>query len=221
MAAAEREDPLATLATLSGRGPIYRRVLAPLMMYAGAVGVISAVLAERQHIRASGSFALYWLCAAAVVLVGVALLLRLRAWRARQGLVSPQVRWVFYAVAPMLVFGVALGVAEILWPQAGDEALFQSRPRPVIARLIASWLLCYGAALDAVGSVAERGLRVLGWCVLLCGLTLLAAAHLPGIVARLPAPPDRYAHWLMGLCFGAGHWMYGLYLYFTEEPEAT
>ena len=45
--------------------------------------------------------------------------------------------------------------------------------------------------------------------------------HVKGVTGRLPAPVDRYAHWIMGLVFGAGHLMCGLYLYFTEDNPAA
>lgn len=221
MSANPGEDPLQTLRTLTERAAVYRRVLAPLMIYAGTVGVISAVLAERQHLRASNTFALYWLCVAAVAGVGVLVLLRLQALRERQPIGSAPARCVLRAVAPLLLIGLALGLIEVIWPAEGGNPLFQSQPRPAITRLIALWLMCYGAALHAGGFFMTRGLRLFGWCAIILGVALLTAMNVKGVTGRLPAPVDRYAHWIMGLVFGAGHLMYGLYLYFTEDNPAA
>jgi len=217
------EENLNTIRTLMERTALYRRTLAPIMIYLGCIGVISAVVAELgllnggRAVRAPEAVALFWLCVGGVAMLGALLLARRQALGDPEPFWSPPTRRVAQSILPMLLAGLGLGLVHALWPLDADNPVFASNSRNGAVRLIALWLICYGGALHAAGFFMERGLKLFGWCFLLAGLGLFFAVNSPAILERLTAAPDRYAHLLMGICFGCGHLAYGVYLYFTEE----
>jgi len=212
------KENLKVIRTLMERSTEYRRTLAPIMTYAGVVGLLAGSLAEWQKIRGPEKFALFWLCVGLVSIIGAFLLVRRQAIADKETLWSPPTRRVFQSAAPLLCVGVFLGMAEIFWSSAANNPLFKSDPNHPVTRLIALWLMCHGGAMHAMGFFMQRGIKLFGWVLILTGMTLYIALNVPLIVDRLPEPtPDRYGHLLMGALFGGAHLAYGIYLYFTEN----
>ena len=115
---------------------------------------------------------------------------------------SPPMRRVVQALAPMLLAGLGLGVLEVLAREHRDSV-----------RLIALWMVLYGGALHAAGFFMQRGLCWLGLIFVFLGticLGLHELGHVPGL--------KENTHWLMGWAFGANHLAYGLYLKLTAKP---
>ena len=140
---------------------------------------------------------------AVVVLLAVLLLVRRQAMRDKEEIISPPMRRVVQALAPMLLAGLGLGVLEVLDARADRDSV----------RLIALWMVLHGGALHAAGFFMQRGLRWLGWIFLFFGAICLCLHEL----GHVPALKEN-AHWLMGWAFGANHLAYGLYLKMTAKP---
>ena len=224
------EENLHTIRTLMERTALYRRTLAPIMIYVGVVGLLSAAIAElgifpgRKPIRDPEDVALFWLCVGAVAFMGAFGLARRQALGEAEPFWSPPTRRVAQSLAPLLLAGFVLGVVAIFCPMDDENMLSRSQPRHGAIWLIALWLMLYGGALNAAGFFMKRGIKLFGWCYLLGGISLIIGLNV--LMDRLPAQEvgrlDIYANWLMGLFFGGGHLAYGVYLYFTEEqPEAA
>ena len=218
MSADWAKENLRVIRTLMERTTVYRRALAPIMTYAGVVGLLAASMAQWQRIRGSEKFAIFWLVVGLVSLGGAFLLVRRQAIVDKDLLWSSPTRRVFNSAAPFFCVGIFLGISEIFWSTAATNPLYQSDPHHPITRLIAIWLMCHGGAMHAIGFFMKRGIKLFGWIIIMAGMSLYIAHNLPFFVDQLPgATPDEYGHLLMGVLFGGSHLSYGIYLYFTEE----
>ena len=202
MSAQWAEENLDTIRTLMERVSVYRRALAPVAITVGLLGLAAAGLATAMGWTGEGRFAGYWLAVAVVVLSAVVVLVRRQALRDKEKILSPPIRRVVQALAPMLLAGLGLGVLEVLAREHRDSI-----------RLIALWMVLYGGALHAAGFFMQRGLRWLGLIFVFFG-SICLCLHELGHVPVLKGNP----HWLMGWAFGANHLVYGLYLKLTAKP---
>jgi hypothetical protein len=198
-------EHLQTIRTLMERSAIYRRALAPIMLFAGALGVVAAasgLLFRLDSMRAFGSL---WLGTAAVVVVGALLITRQQALKDKEPFWSPPTRRVAQALLPPLFAGMFLGMVFTMLPGGG--------PVDFTFLLPFLWALFYGLALQAAGFFMPRGVKWFGWiyigsaCAVLCFFT----------VAQPDLDFNLSAHWLMGFFFGILHLAYGVYLYLTEK----
>ena len=67
-------ENIQTIRTLMERATIYRRALAPVMTFAGVVGIAAAYAGERMNIHASHAFARYWMVISTIAVAGVGVL---------------------------------------------------------------------------------------------------------------------------------------------------
>jgi hypothetical protein len=201
-------DHLQVIRTLMERSAVYRRALAPVMTFNGAVGICAATVGLAARIDQPRGFILYWACVAAVALAGSFLLVRRQALKASELFWSPPTRRVTQAMMPALVAGCL--VAMVVYAELGAV---QAQMGFVMAMLWVPecWIVLYGCAFHAAGFFMPRGMRLFGWFFTLAGCGLFALG-IPN-----SARPADYAHGLMGLFFGVLHMAYGIYLYFTEK----
>ena len=196
------EENLQTIRTLMERSALYRRALAPIMLFAGAVGVLTAALGLLFHLDPMRTFGALWLCAAVIVVTGVFFIARRQAIRDREDFWSPPTRRVGQALLPPLFAGMFLGGAFT----------FVRLTNPMILTFI--WLLFYGCAMHSAGFFMPRGMKSFGLvfivfaCVGLCVLAFI-----------VPQNIEISAHWLMGFFFGVLHLAYGAYLHLTEKGK--
>ena len=205
------EDHLQTIRLLMERSALYRRALAPISIYVGAVGVAAAVAGCAFKIDLSAKFALYWLAVSLVALTGGLVLVRRQAIRHSETFWSPPTKRVAQAMAPAMVVGLAFGLMVAKW-----SADFQERydSKFISLGLIVLLSLLYGLALHAAGFFMPRGIRLFGWGIVLAGLILLGAMVWTDFSTSNISP-----HAVMGVIFGASHLAYGIYLYFTERKN--
>jgi hypothetical protein len=196
-------ENLQVIRTLMERAALYRRALAPIMIFAGALGTIAAAGGLVLHLESMRAFTGLWLGTAVAAVGGAFLIARRQAFTDHESFWSPPTRRVGQALLPPLLGGMCLGIAFI----------WVGLVNPVILTFI--WLLFYGCALHAAGFFTPRGLRLFGWVFigLACVCLLLIA------VARPNA--EISAHWLMGFFFGILHLAYGVYLYLTEKRNSA
>jgi len=201
-------EHLQVIRTLMERSALYRRALAPIMIYNGVVGLAAAGVGRSAAIGTPRSFTLYWSAVSVVAIVGSFLLVRRQALKESEPFWSPPTRRVTQAVLPALVAGLIIGVvsfAQATSAQPDVQSVLGMWLLPLI------WVILYGCAFHAAGFFMPRGMRLFGWSFILGGCALLAI----GIPAG--ARPVDYSHGVMGLFFGGLHFAYGIYLYFTEQ----
>ena len=199
------EDNLQTIRTLMERSAVYRLALAPIMLYAGALGVIAATAGLVFHLDAMRAFSSLWLGTAALAVGGAFLIARRQALKDKELFWSPPTRRVAQAMSPALAAGaIVSGMFNI---GANDESF--------TALLAFFWILFYGCAIHSAGFFMPRGIKLFGW-IIIAGISgffaVLVLAH---------ASLNLNAHWLMGFFFGVLHLAYGAYLYLTEKGKSA
>jgi hypothetical protein len=195
------EENLQTIRTLMERSAVYRRALAPIMLFAGALGVVAAAMGIVFHWDSETSFCALWFSTAAIVVTGAFFNTRRQAIRDGEALWSPPTRRVAQASLPPLFAGMVLGSVFTLVGLAN----------PVILTFL--WLFFYGCALHAAGFFMSRGMKVFGW-IYIGGASVILC-----LLAIFQDKIDLSAHWLMGFFFGVLHLIYGTYLYATEKGK--
>ena len=194
-------ENLQTIRTLMERSAIYRRALAPIMLFVGFIGVLAAVVGLALHLDSPRAFGGFWVGTAFLAVAGAFLIARRQALKDHEPFWSPPTRRVTQALLPPLTAGMCLGVVVMLVGLANEFVL----------ALI--WLLFYGCALHAAGFFVPRGVKLFGWVYigLACGCLLFLGIFQPDVAWS--------AHWLMGFFFGGLHLAYGAYLYLTEKGK--
>ena len=202
-------EHLQVIRTLMERSALYRRALAPIMTFCGAVGIAGGIAGVALRIDSPRPFIVFWAGAGAVSLIGSFLLVRRQALKEAEPFWSPPTRRVTQALLPPLITGWLFGIVAVL-RVAGDEPFAR-----VISMLWLplGWVVLYGCALCAAGFFTTRGLKLFGWAFILGGCAFFAAG-IPDGLSRLYT-----AHGIMGFFFGVLHLAYGVYLYFTEKGK--
>lgn len=203
-------EHLQVIRTLMERSAVYRRALAPVMTFNGAMGTTAALAGWVLKINSPRGFILFWACVGALAVAGSFLLVRRQALKESEPFWSPPTRRITQAMLPALVAGFIIGAVTwtnvVLGPERIDPLLG-------ILWLPLSWVVLYGCAFHAAGFFMPRGMRIFGWAFIIggCGLFALGIPHWADTLAC--------AHGIMGFFFGVLHLAYGVYLYFTEQRK--
>src|SRR5512135_3010369 len=102
-------EHLQTIRTLMERSALYRRALAPIMIFNGALGLAAAALGWVFQIDSPRGFVWFWAIVAAVGLAGSFLLVRRQALKEAEPFWSPPTRRVSQAMLPALAAGLMIG----------------------------------------------------------------------------------------------------------------
>jgi len=196
-------EHLQVIRTLMERSAVYRRALAPIMIYNGVLGIVAGVVGWANKISSPQAFVGFWAAVGALGLTGSFLLVRRQALKEDEPFWSPPTRRVAQGLAPPLFAG---SVAVLLTLVCPSWDFVQPWGLP------AFWILLYGCALSAAGFFMQRGIKLLGWLFILCGCALMATRCHTAIQLSL-----LDGHRVMGAVFGGLHLAYGCYLYFTEQ----
>jgi hypothetical protein len=201
-------EHLQVIRTLMERSALYRRALAPIMIFNGVVGLVAAALGWTLKVGSPRAFILFWAGVSVVAMAGSFFLVRRQALKESEPFWSPPTRRVTQALLPPLVAGLMIGA--LVFVRAG-LAPDTSGGLTRVLWLPLIWVVLYGCAFHAAGFFMPRGMRIFGWGFIIGGCGVFAAG--------LPdwAQPLDYAHGIMGLFFGGLHLAYGVYLYFTEH----
>jgi len=202
------EENLQTIRTLMERSALYRRALAPIMLFAGFVGVLAAAVGILLHLDSTTAFDYLWQDTAMFAGAGAFLIARRQSFRDKEPLWSPPARRVVQAMLPSWLAGL-IGALVFQVVAVSDSQLIWWLP-PI-------WMVLYGLALYGAGFFMPRGIRLFGWLFLLSGLATLVMLTIKNTVSTFP--PLIYAHYLMGFFFGVLHLAYGIYLYLTEKKN--
>jgi hypothetical protein len=192
------EENLQTIRTLMERSTLYRRAIAPIALFAGAVGILAAGIGLGFELETPLGFGLVWLTAAIVAIAGAFFLVRRQAVKAGESFWSPPTRRVAQILLPPMTAGMFVGFAFTY--------------ANISFALPFLWALFYGCALHSAGFFMPRGVKWFGWVYILGTIAIVL-----GIL--IVKPPGFSAHWMMGFLFGVLHLGYGTYLYLTEKGK--
>jgi len=195
-------EHLQAIRMLMERSAVYRRALAPIMVYCGVVGIMGGLIGGLMPVVSAREFVLFWAAIAAVALAGSFWLIRRQAVKDSEPFWSPPTRRVAQAILPP--FAIAAFLCGLI---VYFNANFQ-----VGLWLVPVWCCLYGCAMHAAGFFLLRGIRLFGWLFIILGfLWVLGIIGGLGFVTQAQLP-----HQAMGGAFGGLHLAYGIYLYFTE-----
>jgi hypothetical protein len=198
------EENLQTIRLLMERSALYRRALAPIMLLAGILGLLAAVIGLYFQVESSRAFAGLWLGTACVAVTSAFLLARRQALKDSEPFWSPPTCRVGQALLPPLLSGLFLGGLPAM--------LTNNWAADFIMALV--WLLFYGCALHSAGFFMARGIKWFGWGFIAGAIVLLLSVQVTGYQGS-----PLSANWVMGFFFGGLHFAYGIYLYFTEPKN--
>lgn len=203
------EENLQTIRTLMEWSALYRRALAPIMLFAGMVGTSAAAAGLVFKLNESRQFLAIWLSAAVIVVAGACFIVRRQAFKDGEPFWSPPTRRVAQALLPPFTAGAFLTFIFSL--EVGH--LRDTYPNPFLPLM---WAIIYGCALHSAGFFIARGVKWFGWVyiVLACGTLLSFEFH-----SDIDSSQDFSPHWFMGFFFGVLHLVYGAYLYLTEKRK--
>jgi hypothetical protein len=203
-------EHLQVIRTLMERAAVYRRALAPVMLFNGILGSSGALLGWGLKIDAPRGFIFFWAGVAVVAIGGSLGLVRRQALKAAEPFWSPPTRRVTQAMLPPVVAGLilsGLALTELSSAPAGLSEVIGMLWLPL------GWIILYGCAFHAAGFFMPRGMRLFGWAFVLGGCGGFALGLSDGVSRA------AMAHGLMGFFFGLLHLAYGIYLYFTEQRK--
>ncbi len=201
-------EHLQVIRTLMERSALYRRALAPIMIFNGVIGLAAAGLGWGLRIGSPRAFILFWAGVSVVALAGSFLLVRRQALKESEPFWSPPTRRITQALLPPLAAGFLISAVVLVNAGSAPE---NAASLAGVVWLPVSWVVLYGCAFHAAGFFMPRGMKIFGWAFIIGGCGLFAAG-IPGC-----ARPLDCAHGIMGLFFGGLHLAYGVYLYFTEH----
>lgn len=198
------EENLQTIRTLMERSAVYRRALAPIMLFAGLLGTVASGIGLHFQVESPRAFVGLWFATAGAAVVAALLLTRRQAIKDQEPFWSPPTRRVGLALLPPLLCGLSAGAALAV-PDANFVMDFA---------MVATWMLFYGCALNSAGFFMTRGIRWLGWIFIVSAIVLVITA----LAANASARPQA-GNLIMGFFFGVLHLAYGAYLYLTEKRK--
>jgi hypothetical protein len=210
-------ENLKVIRILMERSAVYRRALAPVMSLVGVTGLAAGGLGMARGFETSRPFAAYWAAIAVLCMAEAFLLIRRQAIREVEPFWSPPTCRIARAVSPAFFTGLVIGIAYF----AVDTAKWD-----LVLLLILIWMVLYGLAMHAAGFFMPRGFRLFGWGYIVAGLAGIGywiahpAAH-PVLAGAETDIPLGSSNMVMGVLFGGGHALYGIFLYFTEKRRTV
>ena len=198
-------ENLQTIRTIMERSALYRRALAPIMIFVGAVVIIGGIIGWLMQIDSARGFVFFWAGIATVALAGAFLLVRRQALKDSELFWSPPARRVTQAALPSFFIGAFVGFFFAWENIDGGTSFF----------VIVGWCWLFGCALHAAGFFMSRGIKWFGWFFVITGCVLIVCFLSEFEVMQIIYLP----HLIMGGIFGGLHLAYGIYLYFTEKKN--
>src|SRR6266704_2137657 len=145
-------EHLQVIRTLMERSAVYRRALAPIMIFNGILGIAGGVFGTILKIDSTKGFIGFWAGAGLLALAGSFLLVRRQALKEAEPFWSPPTRRVAQALLAPLFIGSIAGLLGLTCP---SWDFLQAWALP------AFWMLLYGCALNAAGFYMHRGIKLL------------------------------------------------------------
>src|SRR5208337_23114 len=114
-------DHLQTIRTLMERSAVYRRALAPIMIFNGVAGIAGGAAAFWLHIHSARGFVCFWGGVAMAALIGSFLLVRRQALKDSEPFWSPPTRRVAQALLPAFFVGMVMAAIMIVLGGAAEN----------------------------------------------------------------------------------------------------
>lgn len=197
-------ENLQIIRTLMERSSLYRRTLAPILLYVGTLGVLAAAAGILLDVEPVHQFAALWLGTAVVAVGGAFFIARLQAIKDKESLWSPPARRVALALALPLSAGLLVNIFIATSP--GDPGRWV---------LILPDMLFYSCAVFSAGFFMPRGVQKFAW--LLFAFAIAGMFFVPSFVIE---PNPKVDHALMGFFFGVLHLAFGVYLSVTGKRRS-
>ena len=201
-------ENLQTIRTLMERSAIYRRALAPTLIFCGVIGLLSGGLGVWLNCDDVLAAIGIWLAAALVSILGSFFIMRRQAIKDSEPVWSAPTRRVIAALFPP--FFVGGFVSTVFAIQCFRYGMFGANS--ILAPLAVILFFSYGCGLHSAGQFMPRIIRSIGWQFIIAGCFLSLCLINDDIL-------NKSFHLLMGGTFGGLHVAYGIYLYFTEKKN--
>ncbi|MDR3456188.1 MAG: hypothetical protein P4N60_01975 [Verrucomicrobiae bacterium] len=209
------EENLQTIRTLMERSALYRRALAPVMIFVGTLGLAGGSAGCLLDVNTGSGFLWLWIGVAVLALIGALLLVRRQALKDAEAFWSPPTRRIAQALSPAFCIGLALaGLALVHFSHPKEVTIDGEYVAGRLMNLISMWACLYGCAIHAAAFFMPRGVRWLGWIFIIAGLVAFIWNWSGSNCLTCFSP-----HLLMAAIFGGLHLAYGIYLYFTEKKH--
>src|SRR3977135_2791252 len=141
-------EHLQVIRTLMERSAVYRRALAPIMIFNGVLGLAAAILGWALKIASPRSFILFWAGVALLALTGSFWIVRRQALKDSEPFWSPPTRRVTQALLPPLAAGFIISVVTLMSVDSASEPLGRVMG---MLWLPLAWVVLYGCAFHAAG----------------------------------------------------------------------
>jgi len=202
------EENLQTIRTLMERSAVYRRALAPTLIFCGVIGLLSGAFGVWLQCDDALVAIAIWLPAAIVSVAGAFFLMRRQAIKDSEPVWSAPTRRVMAALFPPFFVGGFVSTLFVIVSCArcrcGDNQF--------LAPLAVILFFSYGCGLHSASQFMPRIIRSMGWQFIVAGCFLSLCLFHDDL-------RDKSFHLLMGGVFGGLHLAYGIYLYFTEKKN--
>src|SRR5205807_3895417 len=109
-------EHLQVIRTLMERSAVYRRALAPVMIYNGCLGLAGGAAGSLLRLNAPQTFVLFWCVVALLALGGSFVLVRKQALRDAEPFWSPPTRRVAQGLAPAMFIGFISALLSLVSP---------------------------------------------------------------------------------------------------------
>jgi magnesium-transporting ATPase (P-type) len=207
------EEDLRVIRTLMERATIYRAISAPTALVGGLLSILAAVLIELSsrpngplgHTINSREFVFVWLGVLVLTLITNVFVVWREARNSGRPFVSSGMKLALRAIAPNLIVPALFTVWFLKLGYLGAVEL----------QLVVVWVVFYGLALLSTGLFAPRSLVILGWVVLLTGVSV------PVMANAVEGLSDNAPNFVMGLTFGLYHVIYALFTWSRKRPPAS
>src|SRR3954454_6700506 len=153
-------EHLQVIRTLMERSAVYRRALAPIMIFNGVLGLAGAATGRVMNVESLRGFILYWAGVAVLGVAGSFLLVRRQALKESEPFWSPPTRRITQAMLPPLVAGLI--ISAVILVEVGSAPPNNQYVLGLLW-LPLSWVVLYGCAFHAAGFFMPRGMRIFGW----------------------------------------------------------
>src|SRR2546421_6748035 len=147
-------EHLQVIRTLMERSAVYRRALAPVMIFNGALGTIAAIIGWAAEIESPQGFIIYWATIGLLAIGSSFFLVRRQAIMAAEPFWSPPTRRVTQAMLPPLTAGMIISLVVLIEFASLSKA---SPHSDQIARVVAmlwlleAWIVLYGCGFHSAG----------------------------------------------------------------------
>jgi len=178
-------EHLQVIRTLMERSALYRRALAPVMIFNGVVGLVAAAVGWALQIGLPRVFILFWAAVGIGAMAGSLLLVRRQALKESEPFWSPPTRRVTQALLPPLLAGLLIGVVALLRTDSAPES---GSAMAGLFWLPLIWVVLYGCGFHAAGFFMPRGMKIFGWAFIIGGCGLFAV----GLPPRTRLCPRRH-----------------------------